>query len=116
MSGTAWDVEVDLLVVGSGGGGMAAALRGHDLGSKVLVVEKGDLFGGSTAISGGVCWVGNNRHMKKAGIADSDEEVLTYLRHITKGEVPDEKIVTYARESKRVIDYLHEHSDVKFTA
>ncbi|XP_060085197.1 3-oxosteroid 1-dehydrogenase-like [Ylistrum balloti] len=111
-----WDKEVDLLVVGSGGGGMAAALRAHDLGSEVLLIEKGDLYGGSTAISGGVCWVGNNRHMPKAGIQDSDEETLTYLKHITKGEVAEEKITTYVRESNRVINYLHDNSQVKFTA
>lgn len=113
---SAWDKEVDLLVVGSGGGGMAAALRGHDLGAKVLLIEKGNLFGGSTAISGGVCWVGNNRHMAKAGIADSDDEVFTYLKHITKGDVPDDKLWTYVKESNRVINYLHDKSHVQFTA
>ncbi len=111
-----FDREVDLLVIGSGGAGMCTALRAIDLGLDVLLIEKGDQFSGSTAISGGVCWVGNNRHMKKAGIQDSDEEVLTYLKHITKGDVADDRLETYVRESKRVIDYLHDNSDVKFTA
>ena len=44
-----WDQTVDLLVMGSGAAGLATAIRAHDLGSKVLLVEKSDLFGGNTA-------------------------------------------------------------------
>ncbi len=50
---TGWDQEVDLLVVGSGGGGMTAALVAKHKGLDVLVIEKTEFFGGSTARSGG---------------------------------------------------------------
>ena len=63
-------------------------------GLKVLLVEKSDVYGGSSAMSGGVCWVGNNPHMRKYGIVDSDEETFTYLRHITRGETPEEHLRT----------------------
>jgi 3-oxosteroid 1-dehydrogenase len=109
-----WDHTVDFLVVGSGAGAMAAALRAHDLGLDTLLVEKGDQYGGSTAMSGGVCWVGNNVYMKKYGLADSDEEVLAYLKHITKGEVPEEYLVTYRDESKRMVEYFREKTRVTF--
>ena len=62
---TEWDKSVDFLVMGSGAAGMGAAVRGHDLGLEVLMVEKTDLFGGNTAMSGGVVWVPNNPGMKK---------------------------------------------------
>jgi 3-oxosteroid 1-dehydrogenase len=92
---TQWDHSVDFLVVGSGAAALCGAARAHDLGLSALVIEKSDAYGGSSAMSGGVCWVGNNPHMKRAGIADSDEEVLTYLRAITKGEASDAHLTAY---------------------
>src|SRR5262249_11465854 len=58
-----WDHETDFLVVGSGGGGMAAAILAHDQGARTLVVEKGRKFGGSTGMSGGALWVPLNDHL-----------------------------------------------------
>jgi succinate dehydrogenase/fumarate reductase flavoprotein subunit len=55
-----WERSVDFLAVGSGAAGMTAALRAHHLGGETLVVEKSPVFGGSTALSGGVVWVPNN--------------------------------------------------------
>lgn len=109
-------LEVDVLVIGSGAAGMTAALKAADLGAKVVIVEKSDRFGGSTAMSGGVCWVGNNRHMAAAGVPDSDEEVLTYLTNITGDEGSEPHLRTYRDASKRMIDWLHEHSHVQFDA
>ena len=109
-----WDRTVDLLVMGSGAAGMGAAVRGHDLGLDVLVVEKSELYGGNSAMSGGVCWVANNPGMAKEGIADSDEEGFEYLKHITKGEVPDDRLWLYIRESKRVLAYLHDKTHVRY--
>lgn len=110
------DESVDFLIVGSGAAAMAAAVRAHDLGLTTLLVEKADVYGGSSAMSGGVCWVGNNRHMKKYGIADSDGEVLAYLEAITKGEASREHLIAYRDESKRMIDYLDERSHLRFDA
>ncbi len=111
-----WDREVDFLVVGSGAAGMSAAIRAHDLGAEVLVLEKGSSCGGSTAMSGGVCWVANNPGMAACGIADSDEEGLKYLKAITKGEVEEERLEAYLRESLRVVGYFEEHTHVRFDA
>lgn len=111
-----WDHSVDLVVVGSGAAAMAAGIRAKDLGQNVLLVEKSDAYGGSSAMSGGVCWVGNNPFMKKYGIADSDEEVLTYLEHITAGEVPREYLRTYVTESKRMTEYFAEKTRLTFDA
>ncbi len=109
-----WDHTVDLLVMGSGAAGMAAAVRAHDLGLDVLLVEKSELFGGNSAMSGGVCWVANNPGMADEGLADSDEDGFAYLKHITKGEVPDEMLWLYIRESKRMLAYLHENTHVRY--
>ncbi len=109
-----WDRTVDLLVMGSGAAGISAAVRAHDLGLSVLLVEKSDLFGGNTAMSGGVCWVANNSGMAKEGLSDSDEDGFRYLKHITKGEVPDDRLWLYIRESKRVLDYLQANTHVRY--
>ena len=109
-----WDQEVDLLVVGSGAAGMSAGIRAHDLGAEVLIIEKSDRYGGSTAMSGGVCWVANNPGMASKGIDDSFDEGLVYLKTITAGEVPEEKLVTYLEGSLKVMSYFEEKTHVCF--
>ncbi len=76
---TDWDTSVDLLIAGSGGGGMVAALATLDAGREPLIVEKQALVGGSTGMSGGMVWLPNNPLMRADGIADSHEDGLAYL-------------------------------------
>ena len=67
------DETYDFVVVGSGGGSMCAGLVMRQAGKSVLILEKTDLIGGSTAKAGGVMWIPNNRFMKRAGVPDSFE-------------------------------------------
>jgi len=76
---TQWDHSVDLLIAGSGGGGMTAALAALDSGIEPLVLEKQALVGGSTGLSGGMVWLPNNPLMRAGGIADSHEDGLAYF-------------------------------------
>ncbi len=71
--------EFDLVIVGSGAGALAAALAADDLGRSAIVLEKQDLVGGSTAISGGVLWIPDNPLMAEEGVADSYERARTYF-------------------------------------
>ena len=71
-----WDAEVDFLVVGSGAGGMTGAAVAASRGASVLVLEKTELFGGTTALSGGVVWMPNNADMKRGGLSDSEPRVI----------------------------------------
>lgn len=77
-----WDESVDLLIVGSGGGGMVAALAAVDAGIEPLVIEKQALIGGSTGLSGGMVWLPNNPLMRAAGIADSHADGLAYFEDV----------------------------------
>ena len=79
---TDWDKSVDLLIVGSGGGGMVAALATLDAGFEPLIVEKQALVGGSTGLSGGIVWLPNNPLMRADGIADSHEDGMAYLADV----------------------------------
>ena len=79
---TQWDHSVDLVIAGSGGGGMVAGLAALDSGLEPLIVEKQALVGGSTGLSGGIVWLPNNPLMRADGIADSHEDGLAYLADV----------------------------------
>lgn len=107
---------VDVLVVGSGNGGMTAALCAYELGVKdVLLIDKAAKFGGTSAISGGGVWIACNRYAKAAGAKDSLEEAREYLRQtIPEHKVPPEMLDTYVREAPNMVDFLHERTRVRY--
>ena len=93
----------DVLVVGSGAGGMLSALRARDLGFETLLVEKADRYGGTSAVSGGGIWIPNNDAIKDV---DSPEQAMAYLRACTKGRVSDEKLQAYVDKAPQLLHYL----------
>ncbi|MDX6216986.1 MAG: 3-oxosteroid 1-dehydrogenase [Frankiales bacterium] len=107
--------EVDLLVVGSGGGGLAAALTAADLGLSAVVIEKTDLFGGSTALSGGALWIPNNPTLVKAGQANPPDEVLRYLEALTEGKVPAARLQAYVEHGPKLMQMLGRSKRMKFS-
>ncbi|MDY0408976.1 FAD-binding protein [Virgibacillus soli] len=110
-----WDVETDVVVVGSGGAALTSAILAHDQGAKVIVIEKADQIGGTTAFSGGIPWIPMNRYMKEIGIEDSKEEAKTYLNHLMMGKEPDPALIdVYIEQGSKMIDYLHENTPVRF--
>ncbi|HUJ65953.1 MAG TPA: FAD-dependent oxidoreductase [Acidimicrobiales bacterium] len=109
-----WDREVDVVVVGSGGAALTAATMAHDSGAEVLIVEKAAMLGGTTAVSGGAAWLPGNHLMEKAGIADSREDALAYLRRVTGGREPDPELLeVYVDTAPEVLRYLEEHTPLK---
>ena len=87
--------EYDVVVVGSGAAGMAAALAAHQRGLRTVVVEKAAHFGGSTARSGGGVWIPNNEVLRRDGVEDTPRRRATYLHSIVGDVVPAERIDTY---------------------
>jgi 3-oxosteroid 1-dehydrogenase len=79
---TTWDATVDVVIVGSGGGGLVAALTAADAGASALVLEKQKLLGGSTAMSGGIVWVPNNPVMRAVGVPDSYEDAIVHFEAV----------------------------------
>jgi 3-oxosteroid 1-dehydrogenase len=109
--GIKMDELFDFVVVGSGGGSMCAALFMRSAGRSVVILEKTELVGGSTARSGGVMWIPNNRFMRGAGVADSEEQATTYLNALiqdspeTPGTSPVRRLA-YVREGATMVDFL----------
>lgn len=76
----------DLIIVGSGAGALVAAVTAKAAGLQPLLIEKTELIGGSTALSGGILWLPNNPLMAREGIADSRAESITYLANFTRDD------------------------------
>ncbi|MGE5702629.1 MAG: FAD-binding protein, partial [Clostridia bacterium] len=110
-----WDREVDVIVLGTGGAALTAAILAHDQGAEVLILEKAAQIGGTTAFSGGVPWIPMNRYMKENGLSDSREDALLYLRRLTGGKEPDPALLdVFVDNGWKMIDYLHEHTPLRF--
>jgi succinate dehydrogenase/fumarate reductase flavoprotein subunit len=110
-----WDREVDVAVVGSGAAGLTAAIAAADGGATALVLEKADLLGGTSAFSGGMLWVPGNEPAAAAGVEDSDDHALTYIRRLTNGREPDPRLVeTYVAKAREAVAFLERATPVKF--
>ena len=103
----------DLVVAGSGGAGLLAALSAAVRGSKVAVLESQPLLGGTTAISGAYCWLPGNPFAKRMGFNDSRDQVLTYLQHLTLGTVARERLIAFVDEVPNLIDFMQQHLDLE---
>jgi 3-oxosteroid 1-dehydrogenase len=82
------DSECDILIVGSGIGGITAAIAAKRAGLQPMLCEKLPLIGGSSALSGGVLWLPNNPLMQREGIADSREAALAYIANFAPADDP----------------------------
>jgi len=110
---TKWNLEVDLVAVGSSSGGLVGAIVGHDFGLKTVVLEKADALGGATAISAGVIWIPYNHHMLEMGLSDSRDEALTYIRRIAMGRHEEEKLAAYLENGPKMLRYLEKHTPLQ---
>ncbi|NJO14000.1 MAG: FAD-dependent oxidoreductase [Rhizobiales bacterium] len=98
--------ETDVIILGTGAAGMAAALAAHETGAEVLLVEKWDRVGGTSAISGGVIWVADNPRMRASGMADSRADALAYFRSLDHGDLVDETIEAFVDKGPEALAFL----------
>ena len=109
---TDWDHEVDVVVLGSGGAGLTAALTAAVSGASVEVYEKAATVGGTTAVSGGIVWI--PAHGRAADGDLSVEDAMSYLRAQSLGFMDDEMVETFVRTGPEMLDFVEEHSDLVF--
>ena len=103
----------DVIVIGSGGAALAAALSAHDAGARVTVVERADSVGGTTAVSGGGVWMpGNHVHDGE----DSREEALAYMAGLSRGRTSAELLERYVDEGPGILAGLEQRTRLRFGA
>jgi len=110
--GPQWDSETDVVVLGSGGAGLAAALTAAASGAAVAIYEKAATVGGTTAVSGGITWI--PAHDRLAGADLSVGDALKYLEAQSLGAMDRELVETFVRTGPAMLNYLEQHSDLRF--
>ena len=107
-------IQCDLLVVGSGASGLAAAVTAAWHGLKVVVVEKDDALGGASAWSGGWMWVPGNPLAKRAGINEDPQQPRTYLKNQLGSRYNPERVDAFLDNGPRMVAFFEQHTDLKF--
>ena len=109
-------IDVDVLVVGSGAGALTAAITAHDQGGNVLVVEKSDMYGGTSATSGGGIWIPCNHLMAEHGQSDTPEAAFEYMKACIGDAVSDERLKAYVDNAPKMLKDMEDKSDVCFVS
>lgn len=112
----AWDKEVDVIIIGSGAGGLATATTAAMAGADVLVLEKCDSFGGGAATSGGVVWVPANSDLPGKGIEDSLESAAHYLRRVLGNRARWELVQAYLDNAPKMESFFNQQTEVRLVA
>jgi 3-oxosteroid 1-dehydrogenase len=111
------ELTYDVVVVGSGAAGLSAALAASVDGVRVIVLEKSHWLGGTTAMSAAGTWVPANHHMLAAGLSDSPEEALTYIRGVAPPgwqETEDELWQALAENAAPMLRFVEDHTPLVF--
>ncbi len=112
MEVTDWDHDVDVVVLGSGGAGLTAALTAAVHGASVQVYEKSATVGGTTAVSGGIMWI--PAHKRSSAGELTPEDAMAYLRAQSLGYMDDELVETFVHTGADMLDFVEAHSDLRF--
>ena len=111
-----WDLEVDVVAVGSGMGGTCAAIAAQARGQQAIVLEKADVLGGGTTYSYGIVWVGENHFEPELGVEDTRDEAFAYLQHLGAGHQNDVNLRTYVDNAPNVLRFFCDDVGVPFYA
>lgn len=109
-----WDMEVDVIAVGSGLGGLTSAIVAHDRGAQVLVLDKAAMLGGIGGLSVGLVFAPCNHKLAEEGGHDSLEDALRYFRFLSGGLAEDELQVQLVDKGRESLRYLEEKAGVRW--
>jgi succinate dehydrogenase/fumarate reductase flavoprotein subunit len=114
QSATDRATDCDLLVIGSGAGGLSAAVTAAFHGLKVIVAEKEPVFGGTTAWSGGWMWAPLNPLAQRAGITEDPEAPRAYLHHVLGNNFDEAKVTTFLDAAPRMVAFFEKNTALQF--
>jgi len=107
-------IECDLLVVGSGAAGLSCAITAKKRGLNVVVIEKEPVFGGTTALSGGVLWVPLNTHGRQQNPQDTLDAVRTYMMQETGAYYDEAAVAAFMDQGPKMVDFFERETEMKF--
>ncbi len=107
-------LSCDLLVVGSGAGGLSAAVTAAFHGLKVIVAEKEPVLGGTTAWSGGWMWAPRNPVAQRAGITEDAEAPCAYLRDVLGNNYDEAKVAAFLHAAPRMVAFFEDNTALQF--
>ena len=107
-------IECDLLVIGSGAGGLSTAVTAAWHGLKVIVAEKEPVLGGTTAWSGGWMWAPLNPLARRAGIVEDIEAPRAYLRHVLANNFDEARVNAFLESVPRMVEFFETHTALQF--
>lgn len=110
------DYDTDVLIVGSGAGALTAAVTAAHGGDRVLVVEKSDRYGGTSAMSGGGIWIPASENAKRAGAEDSTDDAFLYMKTMIGDQVSDERIRRFVEAAPEMLEFLQQNTHVNYDA
>lgn len=104
----------DVVVVGSGASALTTAATAAHAGKSVVILEKSDLLGGTSAVSGGMLWIADNHHAKAAGLPDSKAAAFTYVQAVARGRGRDELLDAAIDYGDTMLRFVEEDLGLKF--
>tara|TARA_R110002124_G_scaffold105531_1_gene256538 strand:- start:2258 stop:3889 length:1632 start_codon:yes stop_codon:yes gene_type:complete len=107
-------MTAQVIILGSGGSGLTAAIAAHDAGADVRVFEKHDQIGGTTAWSGGMVWIPNNHHEDELDVVDTRDNALKYLMSLSHDMIPTDLAEAFLDAGPAMIRHLEENGPVAF--
>jgi succinate dehydrogenase/fumarate reductase flavoprotein subunit len=109
-----WNMDCDLLVVGSGGGALTGAYVAASEGLDPMVIESTDKFGGTTCYSGGAVWLPGNQASQRDGLDDSNYTALDYFQRVVGDRTPADLQRAFVRNGPNVVEYLERSRHMRF--
>jgi 3-oxosteroid 1-dehydrogenase len=108
-----WDLETDFVSIGSGIGGLSAAITAHENGAKALILERSGQVGGVTALSMGEVWVAGNHHAQALGIEDSTASGYRYLKRLSMDYGSELSILNKVVHAQVALKYFEDRIGLK---
>ena len=108
------NLACDLVVVGSGAAGLATAITAKKRGLDVMVLEKEPVFGGTTALSGGVLWIPLGPHGRQQNPADTLDAVRTYMRQETGAFYDEAAIEAFLENGPKMVEFFERETETQF--